>query len=210
MIVLKKFIIAGLVILCSYVGFAIAKEIPNLLSTNKMNAQYENIETQIKNYNKKTKNITNKTIETDLKKQNINLDLVKTNIVSKINQGLDLAYNHSHNEKEVENVKENLPKLIGKSFSNAIMDNNVATTTRNGLIYPFAKLDQAQVSFGNYDLSTNTMPIQINVQYQTNLGKGTTDAYGMYYGTVNAKTGKITNIQYLPMTSAQKAKAGDE
>lgn len=207
---MKKIIIAGLIVLNVWLGISVSKEIPDLLATQKMNAEYDSTTTQIDDCKKRIKNISNENIEKSIAKQNLDLNVSKNKITDQINQGLDLSYNHSHNEKEIENVKKKLPKLVGKSFSDAILANDVGTTTQNGLIYPLSKLDQSQIAFGDYDLNTGNMPFQVNVQYQNNLGKSTTSAYGIYYGTYNAKTNEITNVKYSPMTSAEKAKAGDE
>lgn len=200
---MKKFMIGVLAILNVLLGIAVAKEVPNHEKNVVIQQQYNATMAQVNQLEKDSKNMDTAQVKKVIKKQGINLDQDKADLTNKISQGLDMAYNHTHNDQDYTNLKKKLPNLVGKALSSKILESDMAVTSQNGMLYPYDKLVDHQIAFGNYNLITYQMPVIITIHYLSNLGNGkTSDAYGYYTATYNAKTKQLSNVNYTAMKSA--------
>lgn len=200
---LKKFMIGVLVVLNVLLGIAVIKEVPNHAKNVAIQQQYNATMAQVNQLEKDSKNMDTAQVKKVIKKQGINLDQDKADLTNKISQGLDMAYNHTHNDQDYTNLKKKLPNLVGKALSSKILESDMAVTSQNGMLYPYDKLVDHQIAFGNYDLITYQMPVIITIHYLSNLGNGkTSDACGYYTATYNAKTKQLSNVNYIAMKSA--------
>lgn len=201
---MKKVIIGVLTVISVFLGIQVIRELPMNTSDKHDKEEYETIVKGVSDYEQACSQMNERQFQKIIKKQDINLDQAKQNLNNQINQGLDLAYNHTHNDNDYKNLKKALPKIVGKSLSNVIINNAMPTTTQNGLIYPLFNLVSVNISYGDFNMMKKTIPVQILVHYKLNTGKGTTDGYGLYSGTYNVNKKELLSIQYMPMQSAQQ------
>lgn len=200
---MKKIIIGILAILDIIIGIQVVKEIPTHAKSVEMQQQYNAIMSQVNQLEKDSRNMDTTQVKTIIKKQGINLDQEKANLSNQINQGLQMAYSQTHNDQDYANLEKKLPSLVGKALSNKILASDVATVSQNGKLYPYAKLVDQHIAFGNYDLTTHEMPVEITIHYLSNLGNNkTSDAYGYFTATFNAKTKTLSNVNYTAMKNA--------
>lgn len=197
---MKKVIIGVLAVLDLLVGVQMIKECTGLKQTNQAETAYQANAAQINDLHQKTKNMDSTTVENVIKKQNINLSQIEKNNDTKVNQALDMTYNHVHNDQDFKNLKSKLPSLVGQSLSSSLINQSTPINGQSGTSYPNGKLNNATVSYGEYDLTTQTMPIEITVDFQTS---SNVHGLGYYSGTFNAKTKQIQNVQYTTMTDEQ-------
>lgn len=200
---MKKFMIGILVVLNVLLGIAVIKEAPNHAKSIAIQQQYDATMAQVNQLEKDSKDMNTTQVKKAIKKQDINLDQDKADLSNKISQGLDMAYSHTHNDQDYTNLKKTLPNLVGKALSSKILESDMAMMSQNGKLYPYVKLVDHQIAFGNYDLTTHQMPVVITIHYLSNLGNGkTSDAYGYYTATYNAKTKQLSDVNYTAMKSA--------
>lgn len=186
-------------------GIAVSKEVPNHAKNVAIQQQYDATMAQVNQIEKDSRNMNTAQVKRVIKKQGINLDQDKTDLTNKISQGLNIAYSHTHNDQDYTNLKKELPNLVGKALSSKILESDMATTGQNGTLYPYVKLVDHQIAFGNYNLTTHQMPVVITIHYLSNLGNGkTSDAYGYYTATYDAKTKQLLNVNYTAMKSASQ------
>lgn len=197
---MKKVIIGVLAVLDLLVGVQMIKECTGLKQANQAETAYQANADQISDLHQKTKNMDSTTVENVIKKQNINLSQIEKDNDTKVNQALDMTYNHVHNDQDFKNLKSKLPSLVGQSLSSSLINQSTPINGQSGTSYPNSKLNSATVSYGEYDLTTQTMPIEITVDFQTS-----SNVHGLEYysGTFNVKTKQIQNVQYTTMTDEQ-------
>lgn len=194
-----------LVVLNVLLGIEVIKEVPTHAKSVAIQQQYKATMAQVNQLEKDSKNMNTAQVKKIIKKQRINLDQDKADLSNRISQGLDMAYSHTHNDQDYASLKKKLPSLVGKALSSKILESDMAVTSQNGTLYPYVKLVDHQIAFGNYDLTTHQMPVVITIHYLSNLGNGkTSDAYGYYTATYNAKTKQLSNVNYIAMKSASQ------
>lgn len=202
---MKKIIIGILVILNVLVGFQGFKELKQIPSTAKLQTEYQTTADQVNNLKKNNQKINAQTVGKMISKQGINLDNVENQAKQNIGDALNMAYNQTHNKQDFNNLKNKLPKLVGNDLADSIISQSTPTITSKGEQYPNSKMNNYTINFGKYDLSSQTIPVEINVEFTTFDNKS---AYGFYTAVLNAKTGKITNTNYIAMTSVDDLNKG--
>lgn len=201
---MKKFVIGVLAVISVILEVQVIRELPANAGDSAAKAEYNATMAKVNTYNNACDQMDASGFQKIVKKQGINLDQVKQNLDNQINQGLDMTYNHVHSESDYNNLKKQLPKVVGDSFAKQLINNSMPTNTQNGLIYPNASLADSNISYGNYDMVAKTIPVEVTVHYKLNTGKGTIDGYGFYDGTYNVNKKELTNVQYTAMQSAQQ------
>lgn len=194
---MKKFIIGVLAILDILLGIQVIKECGGLKQANQANTAYQANAAQVDDINRKTESLNSTSVESIIKKQGINLTQIEKVNDDKVNQALDLTYNKAQNVQGYNDLKSKLPNLVGSSLANCLIKQDTPLISQKGKAYPFSKLNNATIAYGEYDLTTQTMPIEITVDYQTS---SNTHGLGFYSGTFNVKTQKIQNVEYTSMT----------
>lgn len=194
---MKKLIISGLAILDILLGVQVIKECSGLKQANQDKTVYQANAAQVNNLQRETRKLNSTTVENVIKKQGIDLTQVEQNNDNKINQALDLTYNKTHSDQDFATLKSQLPNMVGAPLADCLIKQNTPLIGQKGKSYPFNKLNNASIAYGEYDLATQTMPIEITVDYQTS---SNTHGLGFYSGTFDAKTQKIQNIKFTSMT----------
>lgn len=194
---MKKLIISGLAILDILLGVQVIKECSGLKQANQDKTVYQANAAQVNNLQHETKKLNSTTVENVIKKQGIDLTQVEQINDNKINQALDLTYNKTHSDQDFATLKSQLPNMVGAPLADCLIKQNTPLIGQKGKSYPFNKLNSASIAYGEYDLATQTMPIEITVDYQTS---SNTHGLGFYSGTFDAKTQKIQNIKFTSMT----------
>lgn len=202
---MKKIIIGGLLILNLLVGFQVVKELKKLPDTTQIRTEYQTTAKQVSNLKSNKKKINTQTVEKKIANQNINLNNIENQTKQNISEALDEAYNQTHNKQDFTDLKNKLPKLVGQSLADNIVAQSTPTVTSKGEQYPNSKMNSYTINFGKYDLLSQTIPVEINVEFTTFDNKS---AYGFYTAVLNAKTGKITNANYIAMTSVEDLNKG--
>lgn len=198
---MKKFIIACLVILDVIVGWSTIKEFPNHNKETAMQQEYNLTIKQANQLDRESRNMDVAQVKKMVQKSGINLDNAKSQLSSKITQAMNLTYN----QQDFNKLKQQLPSLIGQSWSNTIISNSRPITGQNGNLYPYSKLVDQKIAFGDYDIQNHQIPIEVTVHYLNNLGNGhTKDGYGYYTATYNAKTKQISGVNYTTMQNDQQ------
>ncbi|MGX5378185.1 hypothetical protein ACWCL1_08080 [Ligilactobacillus sp. LYQ135] len=202
---MKKILIGGLLILNLLVGFQVFKELKKLPDTTQIRTEYQTTAKQVSNLKSNKKKINTQTVEKKIADQNINLNNIENQTKQNISDALDKAYNQTHNKQDFTDLKNKLPKLVGQSLADNIIAQSTPTVTSKGEQYPNSKMNSYTINFGKYDLLSQTIPVEINVEFTTFDNKS---AYGFYTAVLNAKTGKITNANYIAMTSVEDLNKG--
>ena len=180
---MKKFVIGVLAVISVVLGVQVIRELPVNAGDKAAEAEYNATMAKADTYKNACGQMDASGFQKIVKKQGINLDQVKQNLNNQINQGLDMTYNHVHSENDYNNLKKQLPKIVGDSFAKQLINNSMPTMSANGLLCPNASLVNSNISYGDYDMAAKTIPVQITVHFKIDTGKGTTDGYGFYDGT---------------------------
>lgn len=105
----------------------------------------------------------------------------KINIVDKMNRANSLitdsfrrVYSETKDEQAYSSLKSNLSPL-GKDLSSILINLSAPTVNQTGkAIYPYDTMTGIKISFGKYDLSTQTMPCLVLVDWESPTVEATT------------------------------------
>lgn len=147
-------------------GFAYRTHIVALDNKQTAVVQIASDKAQLKNIDKERANYSEANIYQKITKDDINIGEQKKAASKNINDSMGLFFNDTKNESDYKNIKKELPKKIGDSFSKPLLAISKPTVSQTGEKKPnFDGLDYSIVSFGNYDYINNELPMTVAVSY---------------------------------------------
>lgn len=179
------------------------------ISTINTKTKTENVQAQNKlNSEKDIKPIT---FKHNYDKKSVNLNKVEAQETPKLSRAISLAYSHSQSAQQFKNNKATIKNLLGSSINSKVTsiiqpEINQNTTKPRSISQKEMSND---ISYGEYDPASKTLPIMINIAYHTynmdpNAGAGASDTGKKYvfngYTTINAdlnvSTGQLSETDF--------------
>lgn len=212
---MKKIIIALLLVLNVVTLIFTVKSFKDLkvVEANKGSIAINNAAT--KYYVNKKNNLTVTTYEKSLQNQvkNLNLDDIENSIRQKYIQGFTDAYS-ANTEEKYNSVADKLSDYLGEALASKVLANIAPTESQAGKVPMSENLNNVDVSFGKYDISSRELQIMITVDYNVPeallQATDSTDSTklannisrkSVYVLTCNIESGKQTNITYNQLAS---------
>lgn len=166
---------------------------------NYLKYQVKSDTAQISQYDNLSKKMTTQSILDELIKDDINVTDSLTQASDNINKAIDLVYNKTRSEEDYNQLSKKLPKLVGKSMSDKLLEISKPSTDQSGKHQAiFEKTDNVLVTFGKYDYKTTVVPVYVAVDYEipTTHSKNSNDSSNikgedLYILTYNLKTKKL-------------------
>lgn len=158
----------------------------------------------------KTKVNFQKQTDAKISSQKIQLDQEKDHLTKRLTQGFKLAYAQTHNTADYKKLKSTLPDLLGQSLTKKVLALDKPVVSEAGEFPNFDKLNDLQVSYGLYDIKTQTIKVMVYVDYsnpKTFLQSGDTNTQKLEqkaYYTFDYNFGKqsYSNIAYVQLKGA--------
>lgn len=155
-------------------------------STNEnVSKEVDRLKTSTKNYRESTKTLTTDDIDTEITSSNIDVQAKLEKKKADIEKGIQKVYSETKTQQGYERLKNELPLLVGESFSNKLIELDQPSVSEAGTHFPFDKLKNVKVFFSEYDLANQSADCYVLVNYESKANATTT-------GVESAK--KETNI----------------
>lgn len=162
---------------------------------NYLNYQVQSDNAQISNINTLSKKMTTQNILEDITKENINVTESLESTSDHIKEAIDLVYNKTKSQEDYDKLSKKLPKLVGNSMSEKLLEISRPTTNQAGQTQPiFNKTDNVLVTFGKYNYQTTVVPVYVAVDYEIpNVNNQSSNLKGedLYILTYNLKSKKL-------------------
>lgn len=194
-------ITGGLVVIAGFLTYSAITTAKNP-ELNYLKYQVKSDTAQISQYKRLNKAMTTQSILDELIEDDINVTDSLTKTSDNIKKAIDLVYNKTKTDDDYNQLSKKLPKLVGQSMSDKLIEISKPSTDQAGNKQAiFEKTDNVLVTFGKYDYKTTVVPVYVAVDYEipTTQSKNSNDTSNikgedLYILTYNLKTKKL-NLQ---------------
>lgn len=191
-------IAGGLVVIAGFLTYSAITTARNP-ELNYLKYQVKSDTAQISQYSHLSKKMTTQSILDELTKDDINVTDSLTKTSDNIKKAIDLVYNKTKSDEDYNQLAKKLPKLVGQSMSDKLIEISKPSTDQTGNKQAiFEKTDNVLVTFGKYDYKTTVVPVYVAVDYEipTTHSKNSNDTSNikgedLYILTYNLKTKKL-------------------
>lgn len=184
---LLYFVTGGLIVVAAAMSWICFK-----VSTNKqfsdLNYQIRSDNAEITKYNNMNKKMTVDKVLNDIAKENVNVSTALNSATDNIKEAINLAYSHTKTQADSEQNAKKLPKLVGQSMADKLLDVSRPTPDQNGGSRAvISKAENVVVTFGKYDYQTTVIPVYVVVDYDIPGNLKGTDIYVLSYNLKSKK-----------------------
>ncbi|HAQ5747087.1 hypothetical protein AAK913_12035 [Enterococcus faecium] len=160
---------------------------------------------------------TTKTVNDTIVKNSVDMSQAFSETRKKIKEGITIVYNETKNENDYSNLEKRITPLLGTSFTKKLVSLDEPIVNQSGSkSFPFEKLVDVKVAFGEYDFVNNYAKCFVVVKYESPRIKTTktgvaveSDTYSFIKGqdffnlNYNVDSGNLELINYQKGTEEE-------
>lgn len=133
---------------------------------NKLRSENQGYIVKIKDYKSKITTLSVDQVLDKLKKSNVNVQTSLEKENKNIRKAIDLTYNQTKSEKDYKNLSKELPALVGKEFSDKLIELNKPVVNQSGKkTFQFGQTTDVLITYGKYNYKSIEIPVYVVVNY---------------------------------------------